>query len=391
MQITPREVLTQFAGLLQGTLFGALEASLGAFSEKTKLLVSALTLVPVQSHLPPSRGWRGRPAKQRYALATAFLAKAIYGLETTRQLIDRLRCDHQLLHLCGWNSAGQLPSEATFSRAFAEFAQSELPQRWHQAVIEKTQRGRLVGHIARDSTAIEARERYPDNPQPLPKKKRYKKGPKAKRSIPPTPRNHIEEQRRMSLKELLTELPRSCSLGVKKSSKGHLSYWRGYKLHLDVADGDIPISALLTSANLHDSQVAVPLMELTSKRVHYLYDLMDAAYDAHAIRQHSLALGHKPIIDPPQRYRRVRTKVPLRKNSRSLKTVTTLEPIHRELTAAESIRFRERTSAERVNSRLKDHFGARLIHYRGGAKIMAHLMFGVLALTVDQWLKLLGG
>ncbi|HYI93231.1 MAG TPA: hypothetical protein VEX68_06785 [Bryobacteraceae bacterium] len=33
--------------------------------------------------------------------------------------------------------------------------------------------------------------------------------------------------------------------GVKKSSQGHKQYWRGYKLHLDVADGQIPISAIL--------------------------------------------------------------------------------------------------------------------------------------------------
>jgi Transposase DDE domain len=214
----------------------------------------------------------------------------------------------------------------------------------------------------------------------LPKKKRYKKGPKAKR-------NHIEEQRLMKLEDLLAELPRDCSLGVKKSSKGHLSYWRGYKLHLDVAHGDIPITALLTAAKLHDPQVAVPLMNITSQRVAYLYDLMDAAYVANAFREHSCALGHKPIIDPVQRHRTVRTKVPLRKNSRALKTVITSEPVHRELTPAESIRFRQRSSAERVNSRLKDHFGARIIHYRGASKIMAHLMFGVLALTVDQWLK----
>ena len=68
-----------------------------------------------------------------------------------------------------------------------------------QPSFEKTQKDRLIGHIARDSTAIEARERYPENPQPPPKKKRYQKGPKAKRSTPRAPRNHIEEQRRMSL------------------------------------------------------------------------------------------------------------------------------------------------------------------------------------------------
>lgn len=390
MQSTPRQCLMQFAGLLQGTLFTALESSVGTLSEKARLLVSVLTLVPPQAHLAPSRGWRGRPARSRQALATAFIAKTVYGLQTTRQLIDRLRCDPQLLKLCGWNSPKQLPHESTFSRAFEEFATTELPQRLHVAVIEKTQQGRLIGHIARDSTAIEARERYPDNPQPLPKKKRYKTGPKPKRSTPRSPRNHIEEQRLMQRDALLAELPRDCSLGVKKSSKGHLSYWRGYKLHLDVADGDIPITALLTAAKLHDSQVAVPLMNITSERVTYLYDLMDAAYDAHAIREHSLALGHRPIIDPVQRKRAVHSKVPLRKNSRAKKKVVTRETVHRELAPAESVRFRQRTSVERVNARLKDEFGARHIRYRGATKIMAHLMFGVLALTVDQWLKLTG-
>jgi transposase len=390
MQSTPRERLSQFWHLLQDTLFGEIECKTGALSPKARLLVAVLGLVPLSRCLPPSRGWRGRPAEHRFALATAFLAKAIYGLLTTRQLIDQLRREPQLRCLCGWSSPQQIPHEATFSRAFAEFAHTELPQRLHEAVIQHTQQGRLIGHISRDSTAIEARERYPDNPQPLPQKKRYKKGPKPKRGTPRSPRNHIEEQRLMSTAAILAELPRDCSLGVKKSSKGHLSYWRGYKLHLDVADGDIPVTALLTGANLHDSQTAVPLMNLTSQRVTYLYDLMDAAYDAHAIHEHSLALGHKPIIDPAQRVRTLRTKVPLRKGSRSLKTVLSTQRIHKELAPAERIRFGQRSSVERVNARLKDEFGARHIRYRGAAKIMAQLMFGVLALTVDQWLKLSG-
>jgi hypothetical protein len=66
---------------------------------------------------------------------------------------------------------------------------------------------------------------------------------------------------------MLAELPRNCDIGVKTSSKGHPQHWRGYKLHLDVADGQIPISAVLTSASVHDSQVAIPLATLTSQRV----------------------------------------------------------------------------------------------------------------------------
>jgi hypothetical protein len=45
--------------------------------------------------------------------------------------------------------------------------------------------------------------------------------------------------------------------------------------------------------------------------------------------------------------------------------------------------------SERVNARLKDEFGGRTLRVRG-AKIMAHLMFGILALTVDQLLRLAG-
>ena len=58
------------------------------------------------------------------------------------------------------------------------------------------------------------------------------------------------------------------------------------------------------------------------------------------------------------------------------------------LDAAEKQRYRERTMIERVNGRLKDEFGGREIRVRGAAKVMAHLMFGILALTADQLLRL---
>ena len=64
-------------------------------------------------------------------------------------------------------------------------------------------------------------------------------------------------------------------MGTKKNSKGYKDTWVGYKLHLDVADGQIPISCLLTSACLHDSQAAIPLATLSAERTTNLYDLMD--------------------------------------------------------------------------------------------------------------------
>jgi len=48
------------------------------------------------------------------------------------------------------------------------------------------------------------------------------------------------------------------------------------------------------------------------------------------------------------------------------------------------IRYNERTNAERGDARLKDEFGGRTLRVRGAAKVMAHLMFGILALAADQ-------
>jgi hypothetical protein len=92
-------------------------------------------------------------------MARAFVAKAIYNLSTTRQLLERLVCDTTLRRICGWESQREIPHESQFSRAFAEFAETELPQRLHQALIDETQKDRLIGHISRDSTEIEAREK----------------------------------------------------------------------------------------------------------------------------------------------------------------------------------------------------------------------------------------
>jgi transposase len=392
MQSTPREQLLRFSHVLQSVLFERLEPELGPLGPKARLLVAVISLLELSRCVAGARGWRGRPSKDRQALATAFLAKAIYGLETTRQMLARLRTDRQLRCLCGWNTAQKIPHESTFSRAFAEFAHSELPQRLHEALIHQTQQDRLIGHIARDSTAIEARERFPENPPSKPTRQKHKRGPRRKRTMPPAARTRIEEQRLVPASQMLSELPRHCSLGVKKSSKGHQQYWRGYKLHLDVADGQIPITALLTGACLHDSQVAIPLMTLTSQRVTYLYELMDAAYDANAIDAHSRSLGHIPLIAlngataPISKLQ----QDSLRGYDKRRKAPTHYGRKRLPFTPAQEQRFELRTMVERVYSRLKDEFGARFIRVRGASKIMAHLMFGVLALTVDQLLKLTG-
>ena len=390
MKLTLRQQLVQFHHVMQSHLLPVLEEQIGGLNGHAQRLVAVLEMIPLARFVPTSRGWMGRPSKDRYAIACGFVAKAVYGFSTTRHLLERLAQDAQLRRICGWTHAWQVPHEATFSRAFAEFARMELPQFVHETLVRETQQDRLIGHIARDSTAIEAREKFPETRAQIQQKqaaagvvvrrskskgpeKRWKGGRPPRR--PAKQNTRLSRQRTMGLEEMMRELPRHCSIGVKTSSKGHQQYWRGYKLHLDVADGQIPVSAILTGASLHDSQVAIPLATMTSQRVTYCYELMDSAYDAVEITDHSRAMGHVPIVEPVRRGKR---------DQRSFLP----DPHHRELTWAERDRYRERTMAERVNARLKDEFGGRSVRVRGAAKVMAHLMFGVLALTVDQLWKI---
>ncbi|MCY4346431.1 MAG: transposase, partial [Aestuariivita sp.] len=71
----------------------------------------------------------------RRALARSFIAKAVWDLPTTRAFLDRLSCDPKMRRLCGWERVGDIPSESTFSRAFAEFAEMALPEQMPAVLI----------------------------------------------------------------------------------------------------------------------------------------------------------------------------------------------------------------------------------------------------------------
>ena len=137
-------------------------------------------------------------------------------------------------------------------------------------------------------------------------------------------------------------------------------------MHLDSVDGDLAVSAILTSASLHDSQVAIPLAQMTATRIRNFYDLMDSAYDAPQIADFSRHLGHVPLIDSNPRRGEKRPFAP-----------------------AEQVRFGERSTAERVNSNLLDNFGGAFVRVRGAVKVMCHLMFALLAMTAVQLFRLL--
>ena len=352
---------------IQTRLFPSLEQELDPLNGKEQEFIQIVTLLDLPAHMR-EYSWRGfgRKKKSRLALAKAFVAKAVYKFETTDMLILYLKDCSNIRRLYGWERSGQVPSASTFSRAFNEFAAGKLPQKIHEAMIRKHCGGKLAGHVSRDSTAIESREKPIKKLKASPKPKRKRGRPRKGEVAALKPKKRVELQAERSLEDNLNDLPTVCNVGTKKNSKGYKTTWIGYKLHLDCIDGDIPISAILTSASLHDSQAAIPLAQMGSKRVTNLYDLMDAAYDSPEIHAFSKSLGHCPIIDNnPRRGEKI-----------------LMDP-------ATKSRFAERSSAERVNSYLKDSYGGRYIRVKGAPKVMAHLMFGIVSITAMQLYRLL--
>jgi len=345
---------------IQAWLFPVLEDELGDLDEKHREFVAACEICNPRAHLAAYR-WVGNgcPPKDRLALCKAFIAKAVWDFPTTSALIDAVRHRPTLRRLCGWETLGEVPGESTFSRAFADFAEDQLPQRIHDAMIQARYGDKIAGHISRDATAIHAREKGA--------KKQPKPMPVAECEDPvlsePT---RLQRQLERTLVENLADLPLACDWGTKKDSKGKKQTWRGYKLHMDTIDGDLPISWLVTSASMHDSQAAIPLAQMSAGRIITLYDLADAAYDAKEIRQMSERLGHVALIDHnPRRGEK------------------------REFSPAEAIRYRQRSSAERVNSHLHDNHGGRHVRVRGAMKVAAHLSFGLLVIAAEQLLTML--
>ena len=108
---------------LQRQIFPMLAEELGPLSELDEQFcqcVSVLDLGPLHRRF----AWleSGRPPHERTWMFHAFMAKSLYQFPATEALIDALQTRPRLRQLCGWESAGEVPSAPTFSCAFTAFA-----------------------------------------------------------------------------------------------------------------------------------------------------------------------------------------------------------------------------------------------------------------------------
>ena len=294
-------------------LFPRVEEEIGEISEKMKEFLRIVETIRPARFLTDALRWcgLGRPMKDREHILRAFFMKSVYDFPTTKVLIENLKTN---------------------------------------------------------STAIEGREKACRIAEKKPKIKK-KRGRKSKAEKEAMLKAELEEihTRRLALQggrtleANLEDLPQGCDWGGKRDSKGNAYHWRGYKLHLSIGDGGVPLASVLSSASLHDSQVAIPLMQKVAERATVLYDLADSGYDAGEIRDFSSQLGHVPIIDCNKRRGEYIPFAP-----------------------AEQRRYCERSTVERGNSDLKDNYGARHVRVKGHWKVWCHLMFGVIAIAVKQ-------
>lgn len=322
-------------------------------------------LCVVEEHLPPlntKQSRFGRPRHDDLPFLRAFLAKHTYQIDKNNLMRQRLLSDSSLKKICGFK---KVPSEATFSRRMTEFAHKNLPGSTLAKLVTQYHEGTLVRVIARDSTSIKGREKAHNKKKDV-KAKKLKPGRPRKDEIrEPKQPSRVARQLRQSPGKSFSELDKGCGWGCKANSQGKVQYTKGYKLHLDVTGQGIPISACVTGANVHDSQVAIPLEKMTERRVTHLYSMSDSAYDFPEHRLYISGKGRVPVIDP--------------NNRRS--------PVKRELGPVEREQYKARTVVERANSHLKDHLLPAAIYVKGHSKVSFVLQMGVLCLAAIKILQ----
>ena len=224
MNATRPELIMQRWKVIQHELLPELRDQVGTLTPKLERVVHTLEWVRIEEFTAASWCGVGRPPHERAWLANAFVAKSVLGLTSTTALIERLSADRALRRICGFVLCKKLPSESTFSRAFEQFAERCLAERVHEALIREHLGDRLIGHISRDGTAIETRERpLRTKPQPdaAPAVWRKRGRPRKGELRPPAKASPLSRQRQQSLAQMIQDIPSACDRGTKCNAQGY--------------------------------------------------------------------------------------------------------------------------------------------------------------------------
>ena len=341
-------IITANRVIYQKEIFPELQQEFGHLTTKHEQLIQLLDLIDL-NEVYPRRFWDscfGRPKVNRHSFVIAFIAKILWNIPETKDLIEYLKVDRALRVICMFDGRSKkVPSESSFSREFSELSRLGIGEQIHAYLIKEHCSIELYEHVSFDASSIEATEKAV-------------KTDKKERTV--------EAQRSMTLAEILSDLPDQCNFGTKKNSNGKTYTWKGYKLHVVTNEYSIPLTSIVTSDSVHDSLCAVPLIRQTDQLVDALYFLGDKGYDATAIRTEITAFDKVPLIDF--------------KNNRTGKPTG-------EFIGNQKERYNKRSFVEGVFSTLKMSYLPRYILYRGIKKVKTVLNIALSIITGIQIIK----
>jgi len=390
----------------------------------------------------------GAPTQLNYpAMIYSLIIRVIERIPTIKDLRKRLKNSVEFRFDCGFTLADSIPSEASYCRMIKKIqASSALAESQNDLVRQAFEEGfideKCVAAI--DATHIEARDRKPEKkkeetPVEQTPKKRGRK-PKAEREKwlkeqqeleenRPIFEKTIEDQLPYSFTELEQQIPLTPQWGIKKNSEGKNVFWFGFKGHFLVdCKGQYVLSALLSSGNINDGKMAIPLLKALSEKHPYLnpsHILADAGYDYSPIYQQARSMGARALIDYNRRneqlpedkdkyfrpmcqkgysyrydsydpcYDTVKytqpkecKKCPLREShtcQKVFKMKVSSDPRKYTVPARGSERYdelyKQRTAVERVNAYLKEYFQLNNIRHRG-KRAQVDFQFSILAYTL---------
>ena len=341
-------IITANKIIYQKEIFPELKLDFGYLTSKHEQLIQVLDLIDLDE-IYPQVMWDsdfGRPVKNRHALVASFIARAIWNMSYTKDLIAYLKVDRALRVICGFDGrTTEIPSASVFSREFAKLSRLGIAQKIQKHLIVEHCSNTLYEHVAFDASSIEVAEKD-------------KKVAKKERTV--------EAQRKNSTSKIIADLPVACNYGTKKNSNGKSYQWKGYKLHSMVNEYNIPIASIVTSASVHDSLCAIPLIRMTEERVEALYYLADKGYDSAAIRDEIIEFDKVPLID-----------FKCKRNGE----------LGGEFIGNQKERYKKRTFVESHFSQLKMQYLPRYILYRGIEKVSGFLNFALSVISAIQIIK----
>lgn len=268
------------------------------------------------------KAFLGAPTQLNYvAMLHSLFIRIVERIPTIKDLQNRLKRSIEFSTDCGFTGSDRIPSEASYTRLIQKLQESQVFQQSQEELVQQAfQEGFIDGSaIAMDATHVEARDRQPEKKKDdtdllateLPKKRRGRK-PKGEREQWLKEQLELEENRPLfekkveaqlpySYDELVKEIPRSAAWGVKKNSEGKNVFWYGFKAHLLVdCKSQYILTALLSSGNINDGKMAIPLLKGLAERHPALpvsHVLADAGYDLIPIYKQAEAMGARALID----------------------------------------------------------------------------------------------